>query len=98
MAMVAVSPTPCTNHFRHMEITSKQAVCRAVFGVINGVQDVPVSAHRIAGIAATLLMACDAQHLDLSQVIESTRRVLKDAEVYAPANLRAAQDYVRNEL
>jgi hypothetical protein len=81
-----------------MQITSKQAVCGAVFGVINGVQHEPRPDHRIAGICAALLLACRARGLDLSQVIESTTRVLKDAEVYAPANLRAANDYVRNEL
>lgn len=81
-----------------MTITSKQAVCNAVFGVINGVQTEPVPAHRIAGIASTLILACREQRLDLSEVLQQAERVLKDAEVYAPANLRAAQDYVRNEL
>lgn len=81
-----------------MPITSKQAVCGAVFGVIDGVQNEPNPDHRIAGIAATLLLACRAQKRDLSETLQQAERVLKDAEVYAPANLRAAQDYVQHEL
>lgn len=81
-----------------MQITTKSAVCRSIFGVINGVQIEPVSDDRLAGIACTLLLACRATGNDLSEVIQQSERILRDAEVYAPAHLRAAQDYVANEL
>lgn len=81
-----------------MNVSSKQAICSTVFGVIDGVQAQQHPDDRIAGIAATLLLACDTGRFDLSETLNVARRVLKDAEVYAPANLRAAQDYVRNEL
>lgn len=81
-----------------MHISSKSAVCRSIFGVVNGVQLEPVPDDRLAGITCTLLLACRATGKDLSQVIQQAERILKDAEVYAPAHLRAAQDYVANEL
>ncbi len=81
-----------------MHISSKSAVCRSIFCVVNGVQAEPVPDDRLAGIACTLVLACRATGKDLSQVIQQAERILKDAEVYASAHLRAAQDYVANEL
>lgn len=77
---------------------SKEAVCHAVFCVINGVQQVPQPINRVLGIAATLILTARSQGLDTSELMNQAERVLKNAETFTPANLRAAQDYVQNEL
>lgn len=77
---------------------SKEAVCHAVFGVINGVQTERVPINRLLGIAATLILAARIKGVDVSELMNQASRVLNDAELFTPVNLRAAQDYVRNEL
>lgn len=77
---------------------SKREVCQATFGVMHGVQDVPKPADRIVGVAAALQVICAAKRLDVSEVMNQASRVLKDAEMHTPTELKAALDYARNEL
>ncbi|MGH8429291.1 MAG: hypothetical protein ACREUF_02705, partial [Solimonas sp.] len=77
---------------------SLPSVCRAVFGVVNGVQIEPRPADRLLGIAACLLLAARAKGFDLSEVMNQAGRVLHDANTFTPTHMRAVQDYVRNEL
>lgn len=74
-----------------------QAAIQAAYHIADRLQDFRPAAG-IAGAALFLKVVCEELHLDLSDVINKSVRMGKDADTFFNREVKALRDYIKEEL
>lgn len=82
--------------FEVPNVSSHRAVMSA-YAALDSIQGLP-PAEQVAGAAVLFTALCDRLALDPSQLIDASRRRLKDDDNFVRVEVRALYEYVAKEL